>query len=109
MSTMAELRARFDQLAHQTKRVLRVGEYAPKPEPTADEIIAGNVAAWAAHTDCRNHFMPWLEAQTVAAHRRIFEVRASHEDMNYILGYEAALQNLLDKFRLWSEVGRTHD
>ena len=109
MSTFAELRNRFDQLAHQTRRVLRVGEYAPKPEPSADEIIAGNVAAWCAHNDCRDHFMPWLEAQVIAAHRRVFDVRASHQDVNYVLGYEAALQNLLDRVRLWSELGRMHD
>lgn len=105
MSTINELRQRFDNLVANTRRTLRI-DPPESAEPTPEQILTGDLAGWAAMSACQHTFMPWLEKQIGAAHMRISESRHVHSEMSYMLGYESALQNLYNRFRVWSEAGR---
>lgn len=75
------------------------------PERTPAEVRTLLLADWATRSDCRDHFMPFLDTLIADADEAISVNIASHPGIAYATGARDALRTLQRHFQSWAGTG----
>jgi len=109
-SDVNKLMNRFDTLAYRTVRRQQV---KPEPErPPVDPAVEeqDQMAEFARAPQTRKKLIPWLQAQQKLAAGGVRQTAMTGgASTQFAVGYEAALNDLLEKFEVWSQTTSDRD
>lgn len=92
----------LDLVAHPYGRHAEPEPPTPVHTPSEEEVLAAELAAWAARRECREVFIPYLDELINDADNATSENIVSHPQAAYHLGRRDALRNLRRLFHSWA-------
>jgi len=99
-----KLTERFSGMAYRSQRQAKVQPVAPVP--TVDPVVteANQMAEAARAPLTRKKILPWMRAQRKLAAKAVRQTgMVGGAPTQYAVGYEAALNDVIEKFVMWAE------